>query len=575
MDESKPRLPLGSSDFRNIRESGALYVDKTAFVTEVLADDATVLLLPRPRRFGKTTNLSTLRYFLAKDAADRSSLFADLAVWGSPKARAHFQRYPLIYLTFKDIKKRSYAECRAAVAESLSRLYGEHRYLLESGKLAPEEAAAFLAILERRATDEQYGMALKDLSLHLAQHHRERVVILLDEYDTPLHAAYHRGYYDEAVSFFRDFLSAGLKDNEHLFKGVLTGILRVARESIFSGLNNLAVYSMLSPKFATSFGFTEPEVADLAARYGYTESLDDLRAWYDGYRFGGQKIYNPWSVVSFLSSQRSAFVPYWVNTASDELLRDLLFHAGQGVDEEMGKLLRGEGIRKRVLENVVFRDLVRLPEALWSFLLFTGYLTTSEVQEEGHEVHATLTLPNREVRTVFEDLYGTWLEGGLGGRREVEELAAALLSGNVDGVQERLERLLVESASFFDMSGIQVKLPPEKVYQAFVLGLLVHLQPRYLVRSNRESGHGRYDVMIMPRASGLPGVVIELKVKKKGETLAGALAAAKKQLKEKDYAAELRAQGVATIQLFAISFDGKKVLVGNVSTAAQKPRVSR
>ncbi len=563
-EPSLPRPAMGASDFRELRQLGSLYVDKTPFVARVLDDPAKVILLPRPRRFGKTTNLSTLRWFLGRSAEDLTGLFSDLKVWESPAARGHFQKYPVIYLTLKDVKNKTWEGCFAAVAELLAVLYNEHRYLLPG--LDPEAAEIFTAILHRRAAPAQCEAALLRLSQHLHHHHGERVVILLDEYDSPLHTAFTSGYFDDAVDFFRSFLSAALKDNEHLFKSVLTGILRIARESIFSGLNNLSVYSLLDADFATDFGFTEQEVLDLLLRLRSARKMEDLRRWYNGYDFGGHVIYNPWSVLSALSRDRDPLQPYWVNTASDEMIRELLFRFGGGEEGEGEALLRGDGVRYPIVQDTVLRDIYREPDALWSFLLFTGYLKAEDVAVEvsGNEgrMMGTLKVPNLEVGTVFAGLFRGWLQKGVGGERRLQELSTALLRGDLEIFQEGLERLLLESASFLDGSNNKVKMPPEHVYQAFILGLLVHMQPRYLVRSNRESGHGRYDVMVCPREAGLPGAVLELKVRKKGETLQSALGAAKKQLLACDYAAELRANGASPIQQVAVAFDGKKVLVG-------------
>jgi hypothetical protein len=305
---------IGASDFRQIRKQGSLYVDKSAFIGRVLDDPGAVVLLPRPRRFGKTTNLSALRYYLAASAEDLSPLFADLTIWQDTRARAHFQRYPVIWLTFKDVKKPTWDACLTAMAELLSELYSQYEYLLEDKRLQENEAEVFRRILAKRASQSDCEHALQSLCRYLARHHQREVVILLDEYDTPIHAAFTSGYYDQAIDFFRTFLSSALKDNRDLFKGVLTGILRIAKESIFSGLNNLMVYSLLDPRYGDSFGFTDTEVADVAARTGYRGQLAELRDWFNGYLFGEQVIYNPWSILNALVKGRCSV--YWVKYAS-------------------------------------------------------------------------------------------------------------------------------------------------------------------------------------------------------------------------------------------------------------------
>lgn len=554
----RSRLPIGQSDFRIIRQEDKFYVDKTGLVTEVLDDPGLVVLLPRPRRFGKTTNLSTLRYFFEKTAEDRSALFSDLAVWRSEKARPHFQRHPVILLSFKDVNTDSYPACLAGVADLMATLYLEHGYLLDRGRLSPVESALFRSICERTADQTQIERALHNLSRYLREHHGERVVLLLDEYDTPLHAAFSHGYFDQAIILFRRVLSGVLKDNEHLYKGVLTGILRVAKESVFSDLNHVRVYSLLRPNYSTYFGFTEPEVEALARHAEFDGSLDDLRDWYNGYRFGDTVIYNPWSVLSALADNTCE--PYWVNTSSNNLIRELLMDATAEQHRELELLVAGGAIRQKITEHTVLRDVRRDPEALWSFLLFAGYLRAGDVRLDEGRWYADLSIPNRELRVMFTHLFSDWLSNRLHGERQVEALARALLRGDADECQHHLTRLLVDSASSLDVADAP-RMPPEQLYHVFVLGLLLHMQPGHLVRSNRESGYGRSDVLILLREPGRPGVVLELKVRRKGQTLAQAAAEGLKQLAAQDYAAELRAHGAAPLHALAVAFDGKQVLV--------------
>ena len=579
--EPRPRLPIGISDFRKLREPGIIYVDKTDFVTQVLESRQQVVLVPRPRRFGKTVNLSSCRYFLEKSKEDRSALFSGLAVSRSAEAKAHFQRYPVIALTFKDIKADHFDGAFAAIRNEIRRTYRDHAYLLDEGALRPEDADRFQQILREEGPETLYGDSLRELSAHLARYHGEQVVILIDEYDTPIHAAGSPEDERRILDFFRVFFSAGLKDNAHLFKGVLTGILRIAKESLFSGLNNLAVYSLLRSECATCFGFTQDEVRDLAARTGCADRMPDIESWYNGYRFGGHVIYNPWSVVNFLDSEDKVLRPYWVHTSSDDLLRRVILAHGIGDQGEFESLLQGQEIEKPVDDRVALRDLDKSPDAVWSFLLFTGYLKATNVREGSEGPVASLSIPNREVATVYRKIFRTWLEQRLGGARQVDELLKAILSGDAEACEGLLGQLL-QSLSVHDVAArpaagkrrsegfdpeAEVILTPEQVYHVFVVSLLLGLQPRYAVRSNRESGSGRYDVMILPREPGQPGVVLELKVRnrRKRETVKGALAAALAQIRERDYAAELRACGAAPIHEMGIVFDQKKVWVKSVS----------
>jgi len=560
MTPARVRFPIGISDFRMLREGGYRYVDKTALVDAVVDADAQVLLLPRPRRFGKTLNLSMLRCFLEKSDEDRRPLFEGLAVASSDVAKPHAQRYPVIFLTFKDLKPASWEDCLAGLANLLAEAYGEHRDLLAVGNLAAEDAKLFTAILERRAGKAELTIALKLLSRLLAKHHGERVIILLDEYDSPIHAGYSKGFYDDVITFFRDFLSGGLKDNPNLFKGVLTGILRIAKESLFSGLNNIAVYGILRQDFAPYFGFTEPEVRALVEAIGQPELLDDIRAFYNGYRFGDESIYNPWSVLSFLQDSRKELLPYWMETSSNDLVRELLLASPIGARGELETLLAGGTIDKRIEENIVMRDLSLDPGAVWSFLLFTGYLKPVELRLVDGERRAQLAVPNAEVALALRKMAKVWMEAQVGGSEALEAMLAAVLHGDRLVIERYMSHFAKVSLSYFDTAGPE----PERFYHGLVVGLLAGLGSRYEVRSNRESGFGRCDVMVLPKAAGQPGVVMELKRvdADAGETPQVAIAAALEQIRTRDYAAELRARGATPIHHVAVVFDGKRAYVG-------------
>ena len=583
----RPRLPIGISDFRKLREPGIIYVDKSDFVTQVLASGAQVVLLPRPRRFGKTVNLSTVRCFVEKSDEDRSALFEGLKVWGSAEARQHFQRYPVIWLTFKDVKAGRFEEAFAAIRVEIQRAHEAHTYLLDRGRLRPEEAEAFQKILRGEGPVQLYASSLLELSKQLAEHHGQGAFILIDEYDTPIHAATTPEDERKLLDFFRVFFSAGLKDNPHLFKGVLTGILRIERDSLLLSLNNVVVYSLIRSEYATCFGFTEAEVKGLAARVGAEDALPDIEAWYNGYRFGGQVIYNPWSVINFLASEDRVPRPYWVHTSSDDLLRRIILAHGIGQDGELETLLQGGEIRKIIDDRVALRDLDRTPETVWSLLLFTGYLKAVEVRQEDTQTVAVLSIPNREVLSVYRTIFRAWLEERVGGPRQVDRLLAALLAGDAETCEEILYQLL-QSFSALDVAGrvgarramagfdpeAEVVLTPEQVYHVFVVSVLLGLQPKFTVRSNRESGLGRYDVMIVPRTPGQPGVVLELKVRnrRKRESMTSAMTSALAQLRDRDYAAELRAAGADPIHEMGIVFDGRDVRVKAVSPAKAKAK---
>lgn len=564
-----PRLPIGIDDFRELRELGLEYVDKSHLLVDLLDLPGTkVFLFPRPRRFGKTLNLSMLRCFLERrerNDEDLSPLFKDLRVWQAGDAiRDHFQRYPVLHLTFKDIKPRSFEECWTALRLRVVALFDQHRYLLDSGRLSEVDAAQFQRILDGSAPRPAYEAALGELSRHLHRHHGERAVILIDEYDAPIHAGTLNGYAPDILAFLRGFFTAGLKDNPHLFKAVLTGILRIARESIFSGLNNLAVYGLLRPEFATAFGFTEPEVEDLLARVGHPEDLDIVRAWYNGYLFGGQVIYNPWSVLNFLQQEEKEPQPFWVSTSSNDLVKDLLQRHALRIEADVEALLAGDSIERVLDENIALEQLQENPDTLWNLLVFAGYLKAEKRPRGRMEQPAhRLSIPNREVRQVYTSTFREWMQARLGAPGgDLGRLTRALLQGDAEALEQQLQAFATSLLSYHDTAGLSA----EQVYHAFVVGLLAVMEPDHVVRSNRESGAGRPDVLILPNRPGMPGVVLELKVVKggkrpSGKVIAKALENALEQIRRNDYAAELRAAGAAPIHAFAVAFDGKQVRV--------------
>lgn len=561
-----PPVPIGIDDFRKLRERGLLYVDKSRLICEVLDQQGIeVVLLPRPRRFGKSLGLSMLRWFFEKQEHDTSNLFEDLAVWRAGDVyRQHFQRYPVIYVTFKDIRPATFEEFWDEIREQIRDLFKYHRAVLDSGKLDEVAAQRYRDVLDGSASAVLYRRALLDLSSYLHEYHGEKVIILIDEYDNPIHAGYLHGYTDRVLDFFRGFFGAGLKGNLHLYKAVLTGILRVARESIFSGLNNLSVYTLLRSEFATCFGLTEAEVeADLLVRAGRGESLAEVQRWYKGYLFGGHVMYNPWSVMCFLNDADGKARPHWVSTSDNELIKRLLKqHAGE-LQPLFAALLSGDGIEQVIDEHVILSDLSspKKTEALWSLLVFFGYLRAEErTQPQMTRPLYWLTIPNAEVRLVYTETFREWLEASLqshGGNLRV--LVDALLNGRAATLEDQLKILVKTLVSSHDAGAKD----PECFYHGFLLGLLAVLEPRHMVRSNRESGSGRPDIMISPVQRGQAGVVIEVKVARTAgsKALELALTEALTQIQEKGYSAELEASGATPIYAYAVAFDGKEVRV--------------
>ncbi|GDX80603.1 hypothetical protein LBMAG42_24140 [Deltaproteobacteria bacterium] len=570
------RLPLGTSDFAQLRRDGDHYVDKSGLAVELIRTSSRVVLLPRPRRFGKTLNLSMLRYWFERPVepggTDIAGLFAGLDVTTAGEdVAARFQRHPVIFLTFKDVKNKTWETCRANVVALLRSEVLRHRPTWSAVALADDDRQVLEALASGTATDSALQSALRVLCRAIALGTGEDAVLLIDEYDTPIHSGWIHGYYDEVIELFRNLLSGGLKDNPHIYRGVLTGILRVAKESIFSGLNNVSVHTMLSGPFSRWFGFTDAEVDELCRLAGPEADREGIREWYNGYLMGGHVVYNPWSVLSYLAAMSDGFKPYWINTASDEILRRLLIGAGLGIQAELAALVAGGELVEQVSEDIQLRDLGKGGSDVWSFLLFSGYLKATDVRI-GDRTVATLKIPNREVVLAYRAMFLRWFEAGVGTGREVDALCRSLLSGDEIGFEGRLQRLVVNSLSYFDVGG----RTPEAVYQAFLVGLLVQLDATHIVDANREAGFGRYDVCVRPRlpaGAGLSpavgaapgsraGAVLELKVVDPNrETWEAALDSAMRQIHDRAYAAAAREAGADPVWLWAAVFDGKRVRV--------------
>jgi hypothetical protein len=556
------QIPIGIDDFRTLRELRLEYVDKSHLIRELLdRRGVEVALLPRPRRFGKTLNLSMLRYFFEKTSEDLSPLFRDLSIWqAGEEYRAHFQRYPVIAFTFKGTRGETFEECWEAIKARIEALFDEHRLLRGSDRLSERQKRNFAAILDRTAEITLYHRAFLDLSAYLHAHHGEKVVILLDEYDEPIHAGHAHGYAPRILHLMRALFIDGLKGNPHLQRAVVTGILRVARENLFSGANNLGVYSLLATPFNTCFGFTEAEVVSLLERSKRADQLAAVRAWYNGYLFGGTVIYNPWSVLSFLDAADGAPAPYWLSTSSNDLVREQIEKNALRLQPVFEDLLEGRSVDRVLDENVVLDELADNDDALFGLLVFSGYLKAEKHSQDPLEqaIHR-LSIPNREVRLLYATTFRHWMTARMKGHGgSLEELTCALLSGDAEVLEEQLQAFVTNLLSYHDPGTIK----PERVYQGFVVGLLAVLEPAYQVRSNRESGEGRPDVLIRPMQPGKAGAILELKVaRSRKKTLAQALAEGVAQLRDNDYGAELRAAGAPAVHAFAVAFDGKKVRV--------------
>lgn len=562
------RMPIGIDDFKTIHERNLYYVDKSLFIKDIIDDGAEVNLIARPRRFGKTLNLSMLRYFFEKTTDDHSYLFQSLDIWAQGHGYRQEQgKYPVIALTLKSLKAPDWATNYEILRSLLSAEFLRHRAVYDSGRLAGQDRIVFEKMMNREASDADYAVSLALLSRLLHLFHGEKVVILVDEYDTLLNEAYSRGFYEEAVGFLRVLLGEAFKNNIHLRKGVLTGIFRVAKESVFSGLNNLKVSTILQDEYRGFFGFSETEVQRILNDFQLSDKVAEVTSWYNGYRFGEERpvtIFNPWSIAQYADQQK--LISYWVNTSDNLIVRQLITERSSGAVQQLVEdLLERRPIGPiRIDDTIVYREIERSPEAVWSFLLMSGYLKPVQIERRTQGLlrglYITLAVPNEEVYGFFAEMLAAWFSDTIKGGA-VEALLHALTVGDIATFSGMFRETVLHMFSYSDVGEDRA----ESFYHAFVLGLLVYLTDQYEVRSNRESGYGRYGVMIIPRhpGSGRKGIIIEFKkVDRYNEkSLDDALAAAIRQSEEKRYEAELHDRGVHEVVKLAIAFMGKQVKV--------------
>ncbi|MCP5047924.1 MAG: AAA family ATPase [bacterium] len=573
------RLPVGVSDFKDMMTGNYCYVDKTLFIKEVIDKGDKILLIPRPRRFGKTLNLSMLKYFYDccpdswptrseprpknKGIREHSSkqLFQSLAISDAGNEYPDKMcKHPVIFLSFRSIKDTNWESCINKIKHLIRDEYSKHKYLPDSPALDEFEAEYFKGILNFTAITSDYEISLEKLLIFLSRHYGKRVVILIDEYDAPVYAGFNNGYYDQIINFIRNFLSGGLKDTgQYLEKSVITGIMRIAKESIFSGLNNPGVYTLLSDSFNDKFGFTEEEVKLLLREFNAADRYEYVREWYNGYRFGETLIYNPWSIINFLAEGAKKFKPYWINTSDNAIVESLLSSGGKELKEELELLISGRTIEKTIDDNIVLKHIDSYENSLWSFLLMGGYLkpTAERMDPITDTMIYTLAIPNREVRTTYTSIikryFATKIES-----KKLEIMLKALIDGDVKLFGKMLRKVVAAVFSYHDFGG-----EPEKVYHALVAGLLVWISDTHEVKSNRESGYGRYDIMIIPRDITLTGYVIEFKTvdEEEEETVPDAIKAALKQIEDRKYETELIERGIKNYKKLAIVFKGKDVTV--------------
>lgn len=531
-------IAIGVSDFRNIIANNCFYVDKTKFIEELVNDMTAVHLITRPRRFGKTLNLSMLKYFYDIEGnTENRKLFDELYISNS-LAMSEQGKYPVIFLSFKDVKADSSLEMMENIAILMKNLYDKFEYIRE--KLNQSNLMEFDEIWLKKDNANLRG-ALLNLCSYLKEYYNQDVILLIDEYDTPMVSAYEHGYYDEIKIFFTTLYGSALKENPALKKAVLTGIMRISKENIFSGLNNVKVNSILEDDFAEYFGITEKEVEESLIEYGLEERLPEVQKWYNGYIFGGVRVYNPFSITNFLD--RKKIMPYWVNTSSNTLINKVLKEASSSIFEELSKLFQRETINKTIDVYSNFNEL-KNTEQIWYLLTNAGYLTPVEEIDFGKY---SIRIPNEEVHYFFER---DFIRNFLGSVDNFDRTLSYLLEGDFDNFTYELENIMLNSVSCFDFNSNS----KESHYHVFILGMLLGLRRRYYIHSNREGGRGRYDLVVEPMDKSKNGLVIEFKVAKEKEELEKASEEALAQIEEKRYYEGLRDRGVEKIILVGISF---------------------
>lgn len=546
-------LPVGTTNYKKICED-SYYVDKTLLIKEILDEKVNVALFTRPRRFGKTLNMDMLRTFFEKTAEDTGRYFQDKKIWQQgEKYTNHQGQYPVIFLSLKDIKARKWQYAFDALKYIISVEYMRHSELKRSSELEEADIELYNRIVKNQAGYMEYVFSLQALSRMLHQHHKQAPVIIIDEYDTPIQEGFVNGYYDDAVEFIRSFFSAALKDNPHARQIVMTGILRIAKESIFSGLNNIRVFSVLDKKFSEFFGFTTSEVQQMAAYYEQTDKLPELKAWYDGYKFGDTEIFNPWSVINYFSNNCQA-MPYWVQTSANTIIQEILKTYNDDTYRNLHALLGKTEVQSIVRTNIIYPKLKEPQTNILGFLLMTGYLksTGTELDARGDYI-CRLSIPNKEIKTIYYNEILSLLTEDIG-ENAVMNLANALYDKDAAKIKEALNKFMLKTISYYD----NLK---ENYYHGLMLGLLAIGESNYDIRSNRESGLGRYDIQLIPKKSALPGIIIEVKAADKdaGVELSKLAQTALKQIDEKKYDTELCAQGVNDIIKYGVAFKGKTV----------------
>lgn len=550
------KLPIGLSDFNELIQDKYQFVDKSLFIKDIVNDGSKVILITRPRRFGKTVNMSMLYHYLTNDTATQDiNLFDNLSINQEQDIKSrYYHQYPVIFITLKDIKADNYDGAIGMFKYMMSKLYEQFKSQELLNILSAAELEYFERIVDNKVSDiTEIKTSLVELIIFLERLHNKKVIVLIDEYDTPMHFAFNKEYYDKFVEFFRVFLGLALKDNLSLQKAVITGITRVAQASVFSELNNFEVYSVLREEYGQYFGFMEDEVINLFKKAELDINLGGIKSWYNGYNIGKFILYNPWSILNCLK-QKGKLGPYWLNTSDNKIIKNLISKSKPAIKDALTYLLQGEIINEPIKENLVFQNLDKSEESIWALLVYSGYLNIISTDRKDWQLIAQLIVPNKEVQIIYDEIVSSWFGDALS-LSEYNKFINSLIGGDLETFEQILSDYIKVSSSYFDLN-MHTK---EQVFHVLILGLVLGLRNDYIIKSNQESGYGRFDVALIPKNKNKTGIIIELKVTDKEEELERMAREALKQIEDKQYTVIFNEHTVKDILLIGIAFCGKKI----------------